>query len=160
MTVKNILLNNFFLKYDVLAINSFVKEWNQPGIYTPGIRYEDSWSLLFYYHEIIFYFVAYYQKREAKILSLKEFCEMCSSIRSTHKTFNWAGSILSFSIPRFSKASNWLFLLIQDGRAWDQQYNNENLTRGYGSHFNLLIWQQQTCRSKNIKYHTSGDWWQ
>ena len=45
---NQILLNKFYLKYDVLAINSFVKEWNQPGIYTLGIRYEDSWSLLFY----------------------------------------------------------------------------------------------------------------
>ena len=43
-----ILLNNFCWKYDVLAINSFVKEWNQPGIYTLGIRCEDSWFFLVY----------------------------------------------------------------------------------------------------------------
>ena len=45
---NQILLNEFYLKYDVLAINSFVKEWNQPGIYTLGIRFEDSWFLLVY----------------------------------------------------------------------------------------------------------------
>ena len=38
---------------------------------------------LYNYHEKILYFGAYCQEREAKIPSLKEFCEMCSSIRPT-----------------------------------------------------------------------------